>query len=513
MNTIKVINLPNIKINTIYLNKLTNNCIILKNGLNGIKFNSINKKILHNSYNELYELFTNFKKPMYETLLESLPVKIYLDCDFYVNKDNYNNKYETLKKLNNYFIKFLNEKKIKYKEIIYLDSSRTVDEKCKISFHIIVNGALTFKDRKILKNLIIEFKNSLINEEIFFNSIDTQPYNYPQLFKCVLSPSKNDNTLLIPYIIKDDKIIKIDTKYIIKNLKDFLVGDYDDDKDKKYLDDMFLNLKNVDKIKNISESSKKVHERPKKVHDSSKEIPENTRKWLERNYYIKNIYKIRSNYIINDKIDLKRINPYNCNICERFHENENAYCMVRNNVITFHCGRNPKKFVIIGNWYTNYKKQNKNIENNNKNQINVLNDIIKDLKIYIVDLENKYESLKKDFNLLSNNLEENIIKKKTSNDLKKTDKKNNKNIYTKDITSGMWTKYYTLGLSIENKIDDIYNNIISHWNDKYVDRLKKRGIRIYKYINFLKETNQENNFSLREIFNLKIKEFNNLLIL
>jgi hypothetical protein len=76
----------------------------------------------------------------------------------------------------------------------------------------------------------------------------------------------------------------------------------------------------------------------------------------------------------------------------------------------------------------------------------------------------------------------------------------------------MWQKYYNLGLNINKGLKNIVDNIIKSWRDESVGRLKKRGLLIYEYINYIKENNIENKLSMRKIFHKKNHEnFDNLL--
>jgi hypothetical protein len=366
----------------------------------------------------------------------------------------------------------------------------------------VVNNAY-IKNRKLLKELIKEFQSTLSHDILYYNSIDTTVYNQPQLFKCILSPSKDDNTLLKPFIIKDNIYQYYDNNYIINNIYDFLVGLY--------------HFKNnfIDNILNYTIIKKEIQNTEKSINTNNENteksiIPENQEKWILNNNYIKNIYKIRNNYIVNNKIDLIRINSAYCKICDKIHDNENAYCKVTKNAIFFHCGRNPSNGIAIGYWYNNYKQKNNNISINkgtnteiNNNEYNNLNNINNEMKKYINNLENKYDKLKKEFNLLYNNTKNST----TKNISKSTTKK-----YTKDINSELWQKYYNLGKYIHEGLDDLVNNIRCHWKDGSWGRLKKRGRLIYEYINYINSNNIVNTISMRKIFHKKDYEtFSSLL--
>lgn len=510
-------NIHKIDNNTIYLQNICKKKILFKYTCKGIRFLTLEKNKVINANilerKQLYNIFNSFTQPMYETLLEDISTKIYLDLDFTnISKDIYNDKNNVFLKFNNYFVEFLDNKKINYKNIVYMDASRQCGiNMYKLSLHVIVNG-VAFKNRKTLKKLIIEFKNQLQNETLYYEAIDISIYNFPQLFKCVLSPSKNDNTLLLPLNIENNNIIYANINKITNNILDYLVGVYTNDV--VYIDDKFTYLlKDIDFEKSINSKPKKIEKsiNTKDIDFEKSIIPDNKKKWIENNKYIKNIYKLRNNYIINNKIDLLRINSAYCKICKRNHNSENAFCKISENAMFFHCGRNTSKGVAIGYWYSNYKTYDKNNVANNDTNKNDLNNIIDELKNYIYNLEEKYNKLKEEFNLLS------TIHNKCNDVI--TNIKNNNNItnniskkYTKDVKSEMWQKYYRLGESISKGLDDLANNIIKSWKDRSIGRLKNRSLLIYEYINYINSNNIVNKLSMRKIFHKKNYEtFSSLL--
>jgi hypothetical protein len=525
--------LRKIDINTLYLQNICKDNILFKITCKGIKFLKINKVDVINpsTLNKLQisNIFNCFTNPMYETLLHDCHTKIYLDLDFKnLSLDFYNNKNDIFLKFNKYFIDFLNNKKINYKNIIYSDASRKINDKYKLSLHVVVNG-VAFKNRIILRKLIVEFKNTLINDKLFYNSIDTGIYGVPQLFKCVLSPSKDDRTLLIPFLIENDNITIIENNVVTDNLLNYLVGVYNENEEITYLDDVFNYLLLED---NISVTKSKKTSVTNNVPTETKNIPENTRKWIENNFHIKGIYKLRSNHMYNNKINLDRIRIAHCNICDRTHDSENAYCTVTENNIIFYCGRNENG-KVIGSWYKADYKQNsckffksgnchrgntckflhednkEGIENNADNATNNLlknnKELIKtinNLRKYINELENKYNETVNKLTRLSQDKCENINSEGINK--KKYIKK-----YTKEKYDGLWNKYYLLGKSIEENIDELYNNIICSWKDSCIGRLKGRGVRVYQYLN--KFNGNTKGYSLRNLFHMKSFEFSQIL--
>jgi hypothetical protein len=500
------VNIFKINIENLYLKDIKKHNILFKHTAEGVLFTKINKKNIKNT--QLLNFFSNFTQPMYEVLLSGLPTKIYLDCDFNnLTLPQFSEKEKIINNLNNYLINFLNSKSINTSNIIYSDASRKkTDNTYKISLHIVVNN-IYIKNRKLLKELIKEFQSTLSNDILYYNSIDTTVYNQPQLFKCLLSPSKDDNTLLKPFKIENNNIIYYNNNYIINNIYDFLVGLY------KYEYNFIDNNLNYSITKENENIEKSINNKRNVIEKSIKSIiPENKKNWILNNNHIKNIYKIRNNYIIDNKIDLLRISSAYCKICDRFHDNENAYCKITENSIFFHCGRNTSKGVGIGFWYSNYinKSINNGINkstNTNDNDPTVLNTIINEMKEYINNLESKYDVIKKELNLLNtihNKCNISTIKSSTTNTISKK--------YTKDINSEMWQKYYRLGKYIHEGYDDLVDNIKCQWRDGSWGRLKKRGLLIYEYINYINNNNILNTISMRRIFHKKTYEnFSSLL--
>lgn len=496
------LNIKNINFNSVYLQNICKKNILLKYTCKGNKFLSLSKYEIN--YHNCNDVFTNFNEPMYETLTENTYSKIYLDMDFKnINEEDYKNKNDIFIKFNNIFVEFLKNNEINYRNIIYMDASRPCGNNLyKISLHIVVNGT-GFKNRNILKKFIINFKNSFDKDSIYYNAIDIMPYNTPQLFKCVLSPSKDDKTLLRPIEIIEDRIIYSKLDHIFNNIFDYLVGIYKNE-DIIYLDDKFEHLKNI-----IDNKNKLYKNKINKKIENNIVIPENTRKWVERNRFVMNIYEIRSNYIVDNKIDLQRLRPAYCRLCDRNHENENAFVKVNNNNLVFYCGRNNNG-VVIGSWYNNYKKENisNNIDNNKYYELvkqnKELNNIINNLKKYIVEIEVKLDEAKSNLLKVTTDLSKNILKRNTKSE------NIEKKIYTKNSNSNMWNKYYLLGKSIKENINELYDEIIKNWKDKNISKIKNRGIRIFTYLE--KFSTNVKNLSLRQIFHLKNYEFDKLLI-
>jgi hypothetical protein len=479
------ISLPKIDKITPELEKIKDDNILLKYTCKGINFMKINRNdiLKLNELNKLklFNTFYTFTQPMYETLLEGLPTKFYLDLDFKnIPCSIYNNKNNILIEVDNYLRKFLEKKNIFYTNIIYTDASRMViknnEKKYKLSFHVVING-FGFRNRNILKNLVLEFIESIDNE-LIKTAVDDSVYKIPQLFKCIMSPANDKNTKLINVIIEnnDVKYLDIDENKIL----DYLSGIYDDKC--IYLDENFKHLDIETKKKN-GKISKNL-ENCQQITRNYMEIPQNTINWIYNHQLISGIYIIKKNNLINNKIDLKRMTSAFCKVCKRLHENENAYILHKNNNLYFHCGRNTSIGKYIGKLNIDNKKQN-----------NVLEETIEKLRKYIIELEEKLEKINKTYTV-------NIVKKNM-------EKKDKVIIYSKNPDEGMWNKYYELGKFLTAGFNEMVDKIVCHWKDGNLSRLKSRSLRIYKYLN--KYRNNECNYSLRKIFNLKNIEFNKIM--
>jgi hypothetical protein len=479
--------IENARKNSSEMSMLCKERIMIKYGLVGHMYCGIVINNIINNNDKILNFLNSINTPMYEVLHSNTKTKIYLDCEFDdVDFIKYEKRYEIFLLFDILFKNYLEKYKLNNKNILYSEASRKVYEgKYKISLHVIVNNCGYFRDRNILKNFVINFKNSL-PEEFIINSknfVDIKVYNVPQLFKIIYSPSKDNNQELIPFIIENNNIIKLDKKFISENFYDALVGEYKND---TLLDNNFLtNNKNIIVKNNKNDNKNNI-------------IDIKQKKWIERNNYVKGIYKLRNDYLINNKIDLLRIQPAYCKLCNRTHENENAFCKITENNIIFYCGRNQTG-VVIGSWYS---KNTQKIE-----KLNFLKDseILKKLKDENVNYVEEIEKLKNynhELIKINNELREEIKKLKDKNKIKYN---NQNNSYSTDV----WNKYYTLALDFINNIDN--NNIRGSWKDGNISRLKTRAFRVKDYIDKIREKGIINNLSLRKIFHMKNYEFSTLL--
>lgn len=485
--------IENARKNSSEMSKLCKERVMIKYGLAGHMYCGIDiSNTINNNNDKLLNFLNSINTPMYEVLHINTKTKIYLDCEFDdVDFIKYEKRYEIFLLFDILFKNYLEKYKLNNKNILYSEASRKIsEEKYKISLHVIVNNCGYFKDRDILKNFIINFKNSL-PEEFIINSknfVDIKVYNVPQLFKIIFSPSKDNNQELIPFVIENNNIIKLDKKFISENFYDALVGEYKND---ILLDNNFLtNNKNIE-LKNIKQNNYENTTRNNYIDIKQK-------KWIERNNYVKGIYKIRNDYLINNKIDLLRIQPAHCKLCNRTHENENAFCKITENNIIFYCGRNPNG-IVIGSWY---KKNQQKLEKLNFSKDSEILKKLKNENIKYIEEIEKIKSYNHELIKINNELREEIKELKNKNKIKYNSKNNL-------ITTDMWNKYYTLALNFINNKDS--NNIIKSWKDGNISRLKTRAFRVKDYIDKIREKGIINNLSLRKIFHMKNYEFSSLL--
>lgn len=485
--------IENARKNSSEMGMLCKERIMIKYGLVGHMYCGIHINNTINNNDKILNFLNSINTPMYEVLHINTKTKIYLDCEFdNVDFIKYEKRYEIFLLFDILFKNYLEKYKLNNKNILYSEASRKISEgNYKISLHVIVNDCGYFKDRNILKNFIINFKNSL-PEEFIINSknfVDIKVYNVPQLFKIIFSPSKDNNQELIPFVIENNNIIKLDKKFISENFYDALVGEYKND---ILLDNNFLNNNKNIEVKNI-----KTNNIENNNNNKNNIIDIKQKNWIERNNYVKGIYKLRNDYLINNKIDLLRIQPAHCKLCNRTHENENAFCKITENNIIFYCGRNSNG-VVIGSWYSKNKQK---LEKLNFSKDSEIFKKIKDENVNYIEKIKKLEDYNHKLIKINNELREEIKNLKTKNNIKY----NSKNI---NISTDVWNKYYTLALNIINNDN---NNIIESWKDGNISRLKIRAFRVKDYIDKIREKGITNNLSLRKIFHMKNYEFSSLL--
>lgn len=238
--------------------------IMLKNGLSGYNFYALKKEILtiknENVKRYIHEFYDSLKGPLYEVLHTNTKTKIYFDCEFSgVENEQMVNRWDLYIKLDKLLKEYLKNNKLNNEDILYMDASRKYSEnKYKISLHIIINNCGVFVDRSILNNFIKNFKNTLPDDFTYkdINFIDNKVYNVPQLFKTVLSPCKDNNTLLKPFYIKNDSIINLDKNYVTSNFEKCLIGDYLNCE--KVLDSIFPHNKKIEN-QHVEKNKKEPH--------------------------------------------------------------------------------------------------------------------------------------------------------------------------------------------------------------------------------------------------------------
>jgi hypothetical protein len=182
-------------------------------------------------------------------------------------------------------------------------------------------------------------------------------------------------------------------------------------------------------------------------------------KVVEKVKHIYNVHKITGNIVT-----LIRKNTMHCDICDREHNNENGYLLFKNNTVELHCYRektyNKKEKILYPDSYSD--------------NITIDNKIPQTQKCGIRDYITK-------------------------------------NIKNKDL----FNKYYYIGKMFKNgnqNKENIVNIISQYFKDKNIPKIKQRSIRIVNYIDYI--SNNIDNIkllSLRNIFNMKKIEFNNLL--
>lgn len=451
---------------------LSSDNLLFKNGFKGFNYSVLEKKKLFDDTNRkyFYNYIKNIKIPVYEVLPYDVPTKFYLDCEMEdIPQDIYLKRNDLFLKFNTLLLEFLNKKyPNKEKDILYADSSRQKNDNFKISIHVIVNK-LGYFQRNYLKSLILEFSDFLPKSLFFKNNksfVDDCVYRSLQLMRIIYSHNLNNDSLLKPFIIKNDKIIYKDIEHISNNYENSLCGNYFKYTEDDIIGHAYQNMENKNK--------KYLITKEKEINDNHK-IPEWKIKWIENNINVKNIYKI--DHIFSDKINLKRINKNAyCQLCKREHENDNGFIRITKNNLIFYCNRNNRG-ISIGSWYEGDNKK----RNNNDELINLKKENTR-LKEKILNLEDKLKS----FNVF-NKIE---ISKYT----KKEYINKNKNLYT---------KYYDAGVSLLNNDMKSFNEIIeNNFNCVNISLLKNRALRIYDLYKYKKENNLGDiKCSLRTIFN------------
>lgn len=462
------------------IKELCSNNILLKNNFNGFKYTFFNKDQLFNPKNipRLNDYISNIKIPIYEILGYNTPTKIYLDCEMEDLPQNlYNDKNKIILEFNNYLLKFLNKLYPNNNiQLLYSDASRyKSDNIYKLSLHIVVNNLGYFNNRKKLKTLISNFSKQLPKDIFYRNGkgfVDHEVYHASQLLRIIFSPNKYTDSILKPFIIENNEIIYKDINYISNNYSMSLCGNYK--KVDKCLDDtieLCFDKKTQDKKKLIE------------FKEINTKIPDWKIKWIENNIFVKNIYKIDN--INKNKINLKRIKSEYCKICERNHENDNAFCIVYDNNIMFHCNR-CQKGKSIGSWFND--KNNGIGINNSIHEIDLLKKENSKLKDEIIQLKNELINYK---NISTYKLSKNTTKKNCGN-------------------NNLLIKYYEASKYIINNDLESFKNIITqNWKDKNLSKLKNRCLRIYDLLEYMKNNNFSNiKCPLRNIFNIPNWKFN-----
>lgn len=467
------------------------NNVLFKRNFNGFNYTILDKKYLFDKNNTemFYNYINNIKLPIYEVLSYNTYTKIYMDCEMEDLPQNiYPEKDNIILEFNNKLVNYL-EKKYPNNNIklLYSDASRLKSENnYKLSLHVVVNNLGYFEDRKKLKILISDFSKQLPKKMFYRNNknfVDHEVYHISQLIRIPFSSNKNPDSLLKPFIIENNNIIYKDKNYISNNYSDALCGFYDYNCKNKL--DNSIELENTE-IPTEFSSIPEVTEIPTEF-SSNPEVTENIEipkwkiKWIENNIHIKYIYKIDN--INNNKINLKRIKSAYCNLCNRNHDSDNAFCIIYKNNIMLYCNRKTKG-ISIGSWYSNSTIKPNILEKENY----LLKEKIINLEKKIINLEEKIKSL-------------NILNKK-ENHICTNNKYKNENLFY---------NYYEAGMALINNDNNSFNELIKNkFKIKNLSLLKNRCLRIYELLEYAKINNfTQISSSLRKIFhipNWKFKE-------
>lgn len=450
---------------------LSNDNLIFKNNFTGFNYSLINKKELFNDNNKyFYSYLENIILPVYEVLPSNLLTKFYLDCELDgLTEEEFNKKDNLFIEFNKYLLKYLDNKfPDKKKKILYADSSRLKNNGYKLSIHVVVNE-LGYFERKYLKKNVLEFINTL-PKNIFYKDgksfVDKEVYHSSQLIRIFYSSNNSPDSLLKPFIIENNKIITKNMNYVSNHFNDTLCGKYNETKDNIFIEDT-----------EIKDTEIKKEKKNEPFSENNIIIPKWKINWVLNNIHVKNIYDIYS--INNNNIFLKRIqkNVF-CKLCNRNHENDNAFVKIKKNNIIFYCNRKTDGGVSIGSWYEKDK-----------------NDVITNTEIY--DLKKENTKLKNKIYILENKLNTfNYFNKiEISKHTKKEYLKKNDNIFN---------KYYECALHIINDdLEEFKNSVKIKFKCVNLSLIKNRCLRIYDLITYKKENNLGDiNCSIRNIFNI-----------
>lgn len=297
-----------------------------------------------NDFINLYKAIPKENRHFYEIINNEC--KFFLDLDAKsdeIKKEKWDLYVEEIK---NKLISIIYKLTKKHIEIIEFESLCNSNEK-KYSSHLIVkNFKLTITQcdnlcKTIIKEIDIE-KSRIIDNSIYNN------WRSLRIQGCTKINSKRVKQLKL---YKEQNIEIINIEGLITNLENtisFNTFDFNFMSDNRIITS--INYKNIyqnKSIKNIK-TYKYTNKDVDFIKSNYSKLELFINKWhnMNKNFIT---YKINNNIIM-----YRKILPYNCNICNRTHENQNPYIYMEVDEIYFNCRRTDKKIVKITHIYERY---------------------------------------------------------------------------------------------------------------------------------------------------------------
>lgn len=307
------------------------------------------------NYKENYKTFSNH---YYEIITDySKGVKCFFDID--VNLKTFDKLIfdQYLIDFKSFLIDILNKETVNTNfEVLLYDSSNNH----KISYHVVINK-IFFNNIEILKSFIDYVKNNFNHP--LSEYIDYKVYKTNQQFRMLYS-SKNNSKDRTKRVFKEE-CKKVDFELFEKSLITFIN------------DCNVISFKSsFDKYIIIETKKKKVKECEYNFEDIEMDYQNFLTKFLEENPFDIKTIKIQMSEDNDEKTYLvifTRLEPSECIICERTHDNDNPYMFINTstNTAVFNCRRNEnnlnKKFTIEKNYI---ESPVKSIDQKNEKNIN-----------------------------------------------------------------------------------------------------------------------------------------------
>lgn len=306
--------------------------------------NDKNVFIYLENFNEFIIILKSIKehdRHFYEVIGDKC--KFFLDLDAKCKDmlyEDWNNKVNLIKKEMEIFFKDKFDKDIK---ILEFQSFPLLLEP-KFSCHLIVSDyCFNSEDCKIICNM---FLNYLINKKLGLEDIiDSGVYGKNRMLRIEGSTKINSfrkkiciNSENKEYINLDGLITNIEDTSLL-NIENIFNYEIKETNFNKYNHNYDINNKNI----LVKENNKRYNYTDSDVlylKDNIKDIINKINNWHYKNIQIDNkndIFTILK--IFDNRMDLKRLKSFNCPICKRIHENQNAYIFVTNKNILFNCRR------------------------------------------------------------------------------------------------------------------------------------------------------------------------------